>query len=840
MANAVGQPTSSDIPQGVLPGTQPVSNPFQSSGPMSKPAGAPAMLPGTPGPMSSQNPIFNTPIQSIGGSGTVIQSPSSSGPMSSQNPALNTAAPESLSQAAQQSQQQQQQTQQQALQQQQQQNIINAQIAQQVQSSSWQYKPNELDRAFSKPYSQYGERVYTEKEIKEAKTAVGILPVEEPKNVEKTVSTSIPGAISAEEARKMGTEEMNKKSSFFPSNKNPVVFLVETGIQKGLSILGLDKVYLTTPRQVIPTTVTMGGGQERFIEATKVPISEVGGKIVEGSAFFVPVLGEGLIASYAGGQFLTPQGRQEIKEASTLGKAALVGGNLLGLAAAGTSALVRTEKALGLPIFETRIFEKPLLQEEGRSVYQGVATTTQKGLMPDKQFLTAFYSDIRPGMQIDNTQQFTSASLFSTREVSPSISGTAFGKPSIYGELATGTAETKPLTLNLGGGISKEFEQGTLIKSVGTSIKPGETKFVVGDKSVTVGAVYPKDQNYNIFFSETIGAKMTPEGVAFEKAGKTFSTGVAKTKPDFTIEQTTVSTSGTQTQVSKTILDTKPLVNMEVTSAIEKNLKTGAVAKQVSTIEKAGNVVSSSGFGKVVSETVQQKQMQTPIIKLSTSQAQQQKQIETPKLSLESSTVQTQVPLLDTSTQTKQDTTQLQIPILSTAQQQTPKQISEQLQIPRLATTTIETRIVKPKDLDIAPSFNSKKRIESLAKTVKAYKTYLESKGKKTYLPGLRTIGEAEQLGKMKVLSQVRFKTFGVEESGQTITSGNDILPDLRQFREGIIRGGRLIATPGRFIEKKGGKNPLEFNPGGRLSTSAERREIQLLKRSKSRKGKLV
>jgi hypothetical protein len=98
----------------------------------------------------------------------------------------------------------------------------------------------------------------------------------------------------------------------------------------------------------------------------------------------------------------------------------------------------------------------------------------------------------------------------------------------------------------------------------------------------------------------------------------------------------------------------------------------------------------------------------------------------------------------------------------------------------------------------------------------KGFRTFFIQKGKKKYLPGLTTRGQALRRGQEFTLKNLR-ATFGIEQ-GRKLIKGNGLDFKVRQdlFRGYRIRKGKRIALQDTFIQRR----------GKRLVTSGEVREL--------------
>lgn len=366
----------------------------------------------------------------------------------------------------------------------------------------------------------------------------------------------------------------------------------------------------------------------------------------------------------------------------------------------------------------------------------------------------------------------------------------------------------------------------------------------VQDNPFTIGTFVGRETPFKRVFTATPISKVSPSELpkTFDEArptGEVFS---------FKAQGTQI-----QKQVSKETPITPPSIPLKLTSArpsslpIAKTIVSKASIIPTITSASASSIYAGKGTyelttgGSLPSFQFPKPSITGAVIGIPSTQnrivqdiIQPTKTAEIPSLIIKDITLQRQPQIENQISRQRQTQEQ----IVSQLQKQSQGQIQRTEQritlraegIPREGFTFKNIPVFKP----IGKTIAKDERYKKLLGKVQAYKTYLESKGKKYYLPGLRSLGEAELIGKTKVLSQVRFKTFGVEATKATVEVPEIRLPDLSQFREYKISKGKAIATPGRFIEKKGGKNPLEASRFGRLTTYAERSQLKALrKRSK-------
>lgn len=102
------------------------------------------------------------------------------------------------------------------------------------------------------------------------------------------------------------------------------------------------------------------------------------------------------------------------------------------------------------------------------------------------------------------------------------------------------------------------------------------------------------------------------------------------------------------------------------------------------------------------------------------------------------------------------------------------------------------------------------KRTPSIYK-IFGYKTYVIKSGKRIYLGGIKTKGEAIRTGELFTTKTLR-ATFGVQRTGKLIKgTERTYLPSMNIFRSYKIRGGKKIPLVDEFIQRRGKR--LAFAP---------------------------
>lgn len=118
------------------------------------------------------------------------------------------------------------------------------------------------------------------------------------------------------------------------------------------------------------------------------------------------------------------------------------------------------------------------------------------------------------------------------------------------------------------------------------------------------------------------------------------------------------------------------------------------------------------------------------------------------------------------------------------------------------------------------PKFDLKETGEGGPK-VPGFKTFVIRGGKRVFLPGVRTKGQALRFGQTRTTQTLR-ATFGVVPTRTRVKArGNGFRPDRGIFREFKIRKGKKIPTVNVFIQKK----------GKRLASSSEVKAIHMARR---------
>lgn len=144
-----------------------------------------------------------------------------------------------------------------------------------------------------------------------------------------------------------------------------------------------------------------------------------------------------------------------------------------------------------------------------------------------------------------------------------------------------------------------------------------------------------------------------------------------------------------------------------------------------------------------------------------------------------------------------------------------------QPQVTKQPTKLITPNITKTPTLKIPilpVGFNLKGKGKSFLSKIFGYKTFYLKKGKRVYLGGVRTKGEAIRRGEEFTLSNLR-ATFGVKKTAVKITgTERTYQPSSKYFRSYRISKGKKVPLKDIFIQKKGQR--LAFKP--------EIREIQL------------
>lgn len=174
--------------------------------------------------------------------------------------------------------------------------------------------------------------------------------------------------------------------------------------------------------------------------------------------------------------------------------------------------------------------------------------------------------------------------------------------------------------------------------------------------------------------------------------------------------------------------------------------------------------------------------------------------------------------------------------IVRTSNRELDREIQREVQreiprlVPREILREVPRQVKRPASLTLPRTKKSSKPILALPRgfrgssnlvTQSGYKTFVIQRGKKRFLPGVRSKGLALMIGEEIALKELR-ATFGVEKAAQQIRAGPaSFAVNPSQFRGYKIRKGKAIPLVNTFIQRK----------GKRLSSASERREIQFARR---------